>query len=796
MIRNYLKTAFRNIIKHRTSSIINILGLSIGLASSFIILLHVYHELSFDRYPDNKKNIYRVITHKDKYDTYSPLTPFILTPNLINDYAEIDKISRVQNWPVVGIKKDDEYLNENGLISAENDLFELFSFEVLQGNPEVLLTDPYSIVISKYNAEKYFGNDDPIGQTMTIKIRNKEYDFNISGVIMNIPENSTLKGGFFTTIEFAMRYTEENMRAVKVPFREAWDAENLSTYISFTEKININAFGKKLEDFAVLHIPENMGQQFSYSLQPLKDIYLYSSHLTGNPTPTGNLLSIYLYSIIAIIILFVAGANYIILTISRDQKRNKEMCIRKVVGANKLGIIKQLLSESILVSLISMIFAFILIEIFLPKINAFLGSNLNIYAENLFFIFLFILIAGIIGIISGSYIAIYLSSMDPIDLLKGKFSKGRSGFILRRVLITSQIIIFVVLIFCSFVIKKQLNYTHSRDLGFNKEGLIIIQSPDQNFVSKFNSFKNEIKKHSGVINVSGGLRIPPKNNRSMSYTYKGVNFEEPLAIEMLYVDGDFIKTFEIELLLGRDFNETYNHDSAKNIIVNQAAVEMFGFTDPIGQQVGLEKILGVVENFHIHSLHEKVEPVMIYYTANIVREIAVKINPEDAQNSVNFIKQKWDELNPGENFDYQYFDDKLDSLYISESKVQDIAGFFTLISILIASMGLFGLSAFVSNHKTKEIGIRKVLGSSVLSVFKTITMEYVIICVIANVIALPLSWFIMNKWLQRFEYKTDINISVYITAIVLSLIIVVITMSYKTIRAANSDPANTLRHNN
>ena len=794
MLNNYLKTAFRNIFKHRTSSIINIFGLSIGLASTFIILLHVYHELSFDKYPDNKNNIYRVISHKSKFDSSSPLTAFILAPNLINDYAEIDKITRIQNWPVVRIKKGESYINISDLLSAENDIFKLFSLKILQGPPESLLTDPYSIVISKSNAEKFFGNINPIGQTLNIKIRNNEYDFTVSGVIKDIPENSSIKGGFITTIEFAMRYAEENTRATKIPLRESWDMENLLTYMSFSEQIDIGSFEKKLQTFVGRHFPDRMRQEYKYSLQALKKIYLFSSHLTANPTAVGNIFSIYIYSIIAIIILFVAGANYVILTISRDQTRNKEMCIRKVVGAKRQSIMRQLLCESILVALLSMILAFILIEVFLPRINSFLGSDLNMYTSNIYFILVFILISIIIGVISGSYIALYLSSFEPVELLKGKISNGRSAFLLRRVLITSQIIIFVVLIFCTFVIKKQLNFTHSRNLGFNKEGLIIIQSQNQDFVTKIKTFKDEIKKHPGVRNVTAGLRIPPQINRSMGYTYKGAEFDEPLAIEVLYVDNDFVKTFEIELLMGRDFNENYSHDSASNIILNQAAIKMLGYTDPIGQQVGLEKILGVVEDFHIHSLHEKVEPLMLYYTSNIVREIAVRINPDVAQNSIKYINKIWDELNPGENFEYQYFDDALDSLYISESKVKDIAGFFTLISILIASMGLFGLSAFVSNHKAKEIVIRKVLGSSVFSVFKTITSEYIIILVIANAIALPLSWFIMNKWLQRFEYKTNIDVSIYIIAILLSLIIVLTTMSYKTIKAANSDPADILRY--
>jgi len=794
MLKNYIKTALRNILKNKTSSIINIIGLAIGLASSFIILLYVYHELSFDNYPENKKNTYRIITYKDKYDTYSPRTPYLLAPTLTKDFAEIDKITRIKTWPTVMIQNDETYIAENDFLSADNDIFSIFSYEILHGDPKSLLIDPYSVVLTESNAKKYFGNTNPVGQLLSLKIRNVEFDLNITGIIKDIPICSSLNAGFISTIEFGMRYTENNLRAVKTPWREAWDFEDFLTYISFNEKINTEYFEQKLESFSSQHIPDKMGQKFVYSLQALKDIYLGSSGLSNNPTSTGNLFSIYIFTAIAIIIIFIAGANYTILTISRDQRRNKEMCIRKVSGAKRSGIVKQLLSESILVSLISLPFAFIIIEIFLPDINTFLRTNLNIYADNFLFILIFIFISVFIGFIAGLYISLYLSAFKPIDLLKGKLGKGRTKFFFRRILITMQIIIFVALIFCTGVIRKQINYSHKRDLGFNKESLIIIQSPNPEFVSRFEVFTDEIKKYPGVINVCGGLRMPPKNDRSMGYIYKGGNTDEPYPIEVLYVDHNFIKTFEIDLIEGRDFNSNYNRDSSSNIIVNETAVKMLGFDNPVGEKVGLERIIGVIKDFNVHSLHEKIEPLMLYHTTSALREIAVQIDINNAERSINHIKDVWTELNPDKIFDYKYFNDALDNLYVSENKIGDIAWIFTLISVLIASMGLFGMSAFVASHKAKEIGIRKVLGSSVSGVLKTISLEYIILCGIANIIALPISWFIMTKWLQRFEYKTNIDIWIYIVAIVLSLLIVLLTMSFKTIMAANSDPADVLRY--
>jgi putative ABC transport system permease protein len=790
MLKHYFKIAIRNITRSKIVSIISIVGYTIGLSGALLIFLYVLNETSYDRYHKNRECIYRIITeYINAYE--QPGTPYILAPTLKSNFPEIINITRI-DWLFADVKKGEDYITNVQFRSADNDIFKIFTLPFLKGDPEFALTDPFSVVISKSAENEYFKNQDALGKVLTAKVWEEEIQLTVTGVIEEIPENSTFRADFIVPTDLAANYWLKrlNEKDIMVDWLATYSGH---TYILLPKNYKPYELEKKFTDFEKTYLPEGSGLKFH--LQPLKDVYLRSFHLVNNNVVQGNINNVYIFSLIGIIILVIACINYTILSTAKSSTRSKEIGIRKVLGAGKNTLLKQILGESVLISFISLPVALLLAHLLLPSVNQLFSKQLVIhYSENWQFIAGFILLTLFVGLISGSYLAFYLSSFQPVDVLKSKINIGITRSIYQKILIIIQLIIFVVLTLGTCIIYKQIHYALHKDMGLNKEGLVIIHYDDDGFRKRYESFKNEISKNPDIVNVSGAMFSPPYNGGMQWDVPRIDDPDQIIKVEGLAVDFNYIETLGFTLSEGRTFSKEFGSDSSA-IMLNETAVKKLGLADPVGKMINDRLIIGVIKDFHLHSFHKAIMPMIIdIMLMKYAGEVVVRIKPDNISTTMNFIEDKWKEFAPDVPFDYSFFDDALEELYSEEQRFGKIISLFTLLAVFIASIGLFGLSLFIGEQRVKEIGIRKVFGSSVSRIVKLILEEYLLMVLIANLIAWPVAYFIMNKWLQNFTYHAKIDFWLYIGAAVLSMFIVLMTMSFQTIKAAQTNPAETLKY--
>lgn len=789
MFSHYLKTALRNLTGSKIVSIISISGYAIGLTCALLILLYVLNETSYDRCHKNRKQIYRVLVEYVGF-WEQPLTQYILAPTLKSNFPEITGITRI-NWLFADIKKGEEYITNVRFSSADNDIFKIFTLPFLKGDPESALTDPFSVVISESMAREYFMNEDALGKILTIKLWEEEIHLTVSAVMEEIPENSTFRADFIVPTDLAAKYWAQRFN--QNDFMVNWTATFFGhTYLLLQKNYQPSELEKKFTEFEKTYLPE--GFKIKFHLQPLKDVYLRSSHLVNNRAE-GNIRNVYTFALVGFIILIIAGINYTILTTARSSTRSKEIGIRKVAGAGKNTLVKQILGESIITSFLALPVALLLSHLLLPYINQLFRRQLAIhYSENWQFIAGFILLTLFVGLISGSYLAFYLSSFQPADVLKSKINTGITRSVYQKVLIVIQLIIFIVLILGTVVIYKQIRYALQQDMGLNKEGLVMIYFDNDDFRKRYGSFKEEISKNPEILNVSGAVFSPPYNGGTEWEVPRVDDPDQVIKVEGLAVDFNYIETLGFTLIDGRTFSPEFAGDS-NAIMLNETAVIKLGLVDPVGQLINNQPVIGVIKDFHLHSFHKEVKPMIIsIMPLKYAHEVVIRIKPENISRIMVFIEDEWKEFAPDVPFDYSFFNDALEELYRDEQRFGKIISLFTLLAIFIASIGLFGLSLFIGEQRVKEIGIRKVFGSSVIRIIKLILKEYILMVLIANLIAWPVAYYLMNKWLQNFAYHTKIDIWLFIGAAALSMFIVLTTMSFQTIKAAQTNPVKTLRY--
>jgi putative ABC transport system permease protein len=789
MLNHYLKIAFRNLAKNKIVSIISIAGYAIGLTCALLILLYVLHEINYDRCHKNRKQIYRVLVeHVGFWE--QPLTQYILAPTLKSNFPEIISITRI-HWLSADVKKGEDYITNVPFRSADNDIFNIFTLPFLKGDPESALTDPFSVVISESIAREYFINQDALGKVLTIRIWEEEIHLTVSGIMEEIPENSTFKADFIVPIDLSAKYWAR--RYSNANFKVDWAATYFGhTYLLLQKNYQSSELENKFTEFEKTYLPE--GVNIKFHLQPLEDVYLRSSHLVNNTTQ-GNIKNVYTFALIGFIILIVAGINYAILATARSSIRSKEIGIRKVAGAGKNILVRQILGESVLTSFMALPVSLLLAHLLLPSINQLFRRELAIhYSENWQFIAGFILLTLFVGLISGSYLAFYLSSFQPADVLKSKINTGITRSVYQKTLIAIQLIVFIVLILGTGIIYKQIRYALHQDMGLEKEGLVIMYYDDDDFRKRYGSFKDEISKNPAILHVSGAMFSPPYNGGMEWDVPRMDDPDQIVRVEGLAVDFDYIETIGFRLMNGRTFSGEFAGDS-NAIMLNETAVKKLGFDNPVGQMIHGQEVIGVIEDFHLHSFHKEIKPMIIsMMRLEYAREVVVRIKPENISKTMTFIEEEWKEFAPDVPFDYSFFDDALAELYSNEQRFGKIISLFTLLAVFIASIGLFGLSLFIGEQRVKEIGIRKVFGSSVSRIIKLILKEYILMVLVANLIAWPVAYYIMNRWLQNFAYHTKMNAWLFIGAAVLSMFIVLTTMSFQTIRAAHTNPAETLRY--
>jgi putative ABC transport system permease protein len=784
MLKNYLKIVIRLIQRKKLFSLLNLAGLTIGLTGSLLIVLYVDFELGYDRFHENADNIYRVYMHqpgnkvtgstKDLWVT----TPTILKPTWKNDLPEIRLIANIRNWGVV-FQKNEQLFDENVLF-ADPEFLEIFTFPLMSGNKKTALVNPFSLLITKSMAEKYFGKENPVGKTI---LTSDEREYMITGVMQNIPENSHLKFDFLASFNTLYNLWDRDWESTR------WLNNGFDTYLTLPAGIDLEQFDDKLRKY---DLEGFNGKTWSFHVQPLKDIYFNRD--TGGD---GDIRYIFIFSGIALFILFIACFNFINLSTARSASRAKEVGVRKVVGAHKRQLVRQLLGESFLFTFIALVFSIIVVLIILPVFSSVIGKELG--ADAFLSMKLLMAIMGIfmlVGTVSGCYPALFISSFQPVKILKGNLrNKSKGSVFFRDSLVVVQFAISIIMIISTITLYHQLNYIRNKKLGYDEDQILTFS---RRGLDDLEPFKNELLKNSGILKVSASSGLPTHIGWSNIPSWEGKSPDENPFFYRLSVDYDFFDLYGLEIVQGRKFSREMG-DDGKAYILNEAAVKSLGFKEPIGQMFGFWKIsgtvVGVAKDFHFESLHKPITPLGIgIQDSTNFNYVSVKISAYDIGGSIKYIEDTWKKFSPKYPFEFSFIDERLDAMYKNERKITTSFNYFALIAIFIACLGLFGLASFTAEQKTKEIGIRKVLGASASKIIVLLTKEFILLVALANCIAWPLAWYGMNKWLESFAYRIDLNIAFFVLAGIAAFIIAIASVSAQFAKATRANPIDSLRY--
>jgi putative ABC transport system permease protein len=797
MLRNYLKIAFVNLRKHKAFSFINILGLAIGIACSILITVYVYNELGYDKFHKNADRIYRLRSdlkisgeHLNIPKSSPPMAEF-----LVQNYPQVLNAVRVRSLGRMPVRYRDNLYYEDRLFLADQSIFEIFTFPLIEGDSRTALKTAYSAVISEDMAKKYFGEEDPLGSVLSI---NNQWDFTVKGIVKNVPQNSHFTFDMLCSFE---TYAQENKRDM-----QNWLSINNYTYLLLQEGYDYKQLEQKFPEMIDKHVGQLLKYvkgEFSLFLQPLTSIHLHSNlmqEISGN----SNIAYVYIFSAIAVFILAIACINFMNLSTARSTNRAQEVGMRKVLGADRGRIIKQFLTESMFYSLISLAAALLLVDLALPIFRSLSGTNLSInYIKSPWVIPGLFGLTLLVGLAAGSYPAFFLSAFQPVRVMKGLFESGTAGSRFRSILVIAQFSISIVLIVGTIIVSNQLHYMKNKRLGFQKEQIVVVPINDESTLKSLRPLKEDLKSHPGVLSVAASSHFPGETTYVNPFIPEGFTLEQMQYIGELYVDHDFIPTMGIEITAGRNFSADLPTDRNESCIINETAVKKFGWDNPIGKtihkpstskQLDKKIVIGVVKDFHIESLHKQISPLFIGYTTHIFNSLSIRISAKNIPETIAFVKDKMREWDPYRPFEYAFLDDSFDAQYRAEERLSGIFSYFSVLAIFIACLGLFGLASFTAEQRTKEIGIRKVLGASVPGIVVLLSKEFTKWVLVANAIAWPAAYFLMNRWLQGFAYRMNINFLTFVFAGVISLAIALGTVSYQALKAATSNPADSLRY--
>ncbi len=787
MFRNFLKVAYRNILRNKWHSFIIISGLAIGMACCIMIMLWVMDELNFDSFHTNADNIYRLTTEREIQDDIvrSARTPARIGPHLKENFPEVINYARFYHnsgndgtWIV---RYEDKSFTEYNSGFAEPEFFEVFKFPFISGDPKTALADPYSIVLTESTAKKYFGDEDPLGKTL---ILDDNFNFIVNGIMKDVPDNSHMQFDFLVSVYF---WEELNIDL------QTWVNFRFYTYIQLADNVDNTAFAKQIEGIINEHNDDFTSRVY---LQPFKDIHLYSTY-ENDLASHGDITYVYLFSAIALFILVIACFNFINLSTARANKRAKEVGLRKVVGAFKSNLVLQFLGESVVLSFIALFFALILTDLLLPFYNELSGKNLYL-SGNIELIISIIGIALFTGLVSGSYPAFFLSSFQPSKTLKGSISQGKRNSVTREFTVIVQFTLSIILIIATLLVYRQLNYISEMKLGFNKEQVLYLNLSGQpQIMQRYESLKNELLANSGVISVEKVSQIPPNITFGVdSVRIVGGGSEDSFFCNMIFSGYDFKETFDFEMRNGRYFSREFGSDT-NGVVINETAASLLGDPDPIGKEIrffnSTRTILGVVKDFNFRSIREEIGPLLIVMNPSFAAYLAVKISSENINQTLEGLNGKLRIILPDYSADFRFLDADFDALYRAEMRLGKITNYSTLLAIIISCMGLFGLASHSAQQRTKEIGIRKTLGASNSGIIVLFSKEFTKWVVIANLIAWPVAYYLMSRWLQNFVYRIDISYWVFILAGVISVFIAMITVSSQAIKASLANPVDSLR---
>lgn len=807
MFDNYLKSAIRSITKNKFYSVLNAIGLAIGISAFIFIFLYVRNEVTYDQYHEKADRIFRIesdFTISQKHDQFA-IVPIPMAPAMKLEIPGIEAFCRFDEVGNSLFRHGDKEFYEENFFFADSTVFDVFTYNLLLGNPKSCLTEPFSIVISESIARKFFGTENPMGLIMESGSGRK---YKVTGVMEDVPKNSHLHfDALLSASTLASIVGPDNFNSME-PGR-FWNI-GVYAFLLLSENTSIDDIHQKFKavyDKYMKAVGDSFNASFNLMTTPLVETH-FSKNLSSD-RPKGNMSYIYIFSVVAIFILLIAAINYMNMATARSAKRAREVGIRKVAGAYKNQLIGQFLTESTLLAFFSLIIAIILVYILLPDFNTLSGKQLEFDLIGQPGLFLFILVVTLfIGLVSGSYPAFFLSSFKPVTVIKGTgFEKGAKGGWLRKILVVLQFSIAIIMIIGTFVVSNQLSFLRHKDLGFQKDNMIVLELQDSAFRSRVSTFKEELLKNSSILSVTNSTGIPGNNSWIQVMRVEKDTARIDIAMILTIVDYDYLKTYGIEIVEGRDFDKNMGTDAEEAVIVNETTVKEFGWGDKaLGKKIhyGFEldgtggrmlKVIGVVKDFHFNSLHNKVVPIMIFLSDFNKYYLSLRVNPENFDQTKEYIETKWNEMGAKRPFDYEWLKDTWDGMYESEQKLGVIFTVASALTIFIALLGLLGLSSFVAEQKTKEIGIRKVMGATFGNILLLLYREFVYLILIAFAIAIPLAWWQLSNWLDAsFVYHVSVSFLTILSAGFLAIFISLLTISFHSVKAGMSNPVDAIKY--
>jgi putative ABC transport system permease protein len=789
MLKNYLIVALRSLRKHKAYSLINITGLAIGMACSILIFLWVRDELSFDRFHADAARIVRV--YRDKARTVPGSSSALTSPPMAaafkKDFPEVLRSTRFGTWQRRLVTNGDKSFTETGYMHADPDFFEMFSFPFVKGDPKTAFSIPNSVVLTESAARKYFGADDPMGRTLTV---DRAFDIVVTGVVQDPPSNSSLKFSMLSpfTLLLSKYIGEENA--------DRWGFNSFSTFLLLAPDVRAADFNAKLDGYLQRYAADDTDR---LAVQPLTDIHLRSA-VGHEPFATGSIKYVWIFSALSLFILAIASINFMNLTTARYAKRAREVGMRKVVGAGRPQLVRQFLAESILTSLLALGAALILVELMLPSFNTLSGKALAANGlEKLPVLLSCFGIALATGLLSGIYPALFLSSFRPIRVLKGALRGAGGGAAFRKTLVVLQFSLSVFLITGTAVISRQMSYMRTKDLGFDKERIIHLRLFGE-LVGKYPVIRERLLQNPDVVSVTASLALPTDiQNSPGTPEWEGKDPNAKWDIRADFVDFDYIETFRVPIIEGRSFSQDYPTDADEAYIVNEEAVRRMGLKRPVvGQRFafwGREgRIVGVMQDAHFQNLHRKIEPLVFKIFPDWFRFLYVRLRAGDTPAVLASIEKTWASLHLGYPFDYRCLDEDFDNLYRAEARMGTLFRTFAALAVFIACLGLFGLASFMAEQRTKEIGIRRILGASIPGITTMMSREYAVLVLAANVAAWPAAWFFMGRWLRGFAYRAELSVWSFFASGAIALAVALLTVGILSVKAASANPADALRY--
>ncbi|MRG45455.1 FtsX-like permease family protein [Chitinophaga sp. SYP-B3965] len=791
MFKNYFKIACRNLWRHKGFTFLNILGLSVGLAVFFLIFLYVRFETSYDSFNTKADRIYRVVSDLESRSetlhwasTAAPVAIHIKT-----DFPEVASFTRLYKGGVL-VRKGDTKFQESNTVFADSTLFKIFDLPLIAGNRETMLKDPLSIVLSETTAKKYFGNADPLGQTLIFTTDN--LSATVTGIMKDIPENSSIKADMFVSLSTMAKQFNDSM-----DYR--WRSYVLYSYLLLEPHTHAKTLEAKLPAFIDKHLGEELKrdqEKVTLKLEPLRDVYLKSDR---SGFVKGNINNVYIFSIVAVFILLIAAINFINLTTARSAERAKEVGIRKVVGAERFQLARQFLGESLLISLISFVIALPLCSVLLPLFNQMAGKTIStgIFSHPVYVLALFG-IALSVGLLAGLYPALILSSFNPIVSLKGRFSTGTRGLQLRKVLVVTQFAFSITLIIGTIVVYMQLNHMRSHDLGFTKEQMMVVETRGDD--NKW-ALRQEVASLPNVLSTSFSMSVPGRGTYGAATKVENTKGEmQPATLELNFVDFGYLEQYKLRMAAGRTFSNKISTDSTQAIVLNEKAARLFGYASPqeaIGKrfsQWGSEgMIIGVVKDFNFTSLQDEIKPLSMRIQTQSSNLLSIHVNTKDLPATIAAIESKWNRIIPSQPFSYFFLDEDFNEQYRSEEQFGNLFLNFAILTIFISCLGLLGLASYSTIQRTKEVGIRKAMGASAASITLLLSSDFLKLVLIAFLVAMPIAWLGMHQWLEGFAYRTTLSWWIFATTGLATVMIAFVTISYQAIRAALVNPIRSLR---